>query len=115
MEFFEALLLLVYGVAFIIIIYFLFGLMTRPEAPNTVVIYDETPTYDTRYVWPWYGGYNYWPTWVPWGYGGGYYGGYWGKRTRPGRWHGGGIRPWGGSGRGSFGGAPRVGGPSGGR
>ena len=70
---------ILYGAAFLFIIYFIMGLT------QSTVIYQnpvyETPVYETQVYqdsWPWYGGYNYWPYWGL-GYGGyrrGHRGGY---------------------------------------
>ena len=80
-----------YGVAFILIIYFFITLFYKP---STVIIYDEQPVYYDRVWWPWgTNSYNYWPYWSGWWNGGGG-GGY--NYYRP-RHHGGGIRPHGGS------------------
>lgn len=80
-----------YGVAFILIIYFFITLFYRP---STVIIYDEQPVYYDRQVWwPWgTNSYNYWPYWSGWWNGGGG-GGYNYYRPR----HHGGIRPHGGA------------------
>lgn len=108
---------ILYGGAFILIIYFIMGLFNKPTAPSTVVVYDETPVYQESVWWPWYGGsYNYWPYWSGWWNGGGDAGyGYYGRRWGP---HHGGGRPWGGAGRGAnrggFGGGGRGGGGRGG-
>jgi hypothetical protein len=91
-----------YGAAFILVIYFIMGLFYK-STPSTVVVYDETPVYQESVWWPWAtGSYNYWPYWGGWwsgggdgGYGRGYYGHRWGGG------HGGGGRPWGGGGRGA--------------
>ena len=61
-----------YGSAFILIIYFIGGLFYK-SVPSTVVVYgDETPV-SSEYNWfPWAGGaYNYWPYWGGWYNGGG--------------------------------------------
>lgn len=106
---------ILYGGAFILIIYFIIGLVYRP-GPSTVVVYDETPVYQESVWWPWAGGpYNWWPYWTGWWSGGGDGGyGYWrGRGGHPRHW--GGPRPWGGGGRGAhsggFGG--RIGGGGG--
>ena len=102
---------ILYGGAFILIIYFIIGLFYK-SGPSTVVVYnDETPVYQESVWWPWATGpYNYWPYWTGWwsgGSDGGY--GYYGRRhphgykPQGGAWNG---RPWGGAGRGGFGGAP---------
>lgn len=112
---------LLYGAAFILIIYFIVGLIYKP-APSTVVIYDETPVYQESVWWPWSSGpYNYWPYWTGWWSGGGD-GGYgrWYRRGGGHPHHWGGGRPWGsgsrGANRGGFGGGGRLGGgPMGGR
>jgi hypothetical protein len=106
-----------YGAAFILIIYFIVGLIHKP-VPSTVVVYDETPVYQESVWWPWAGGsYNYWPYWGGWYSGGGdggygYYGRGGGGRHH---WRSGG-RPWGGGGRGGnrSGGGMRGGGGRGG-
>ncbi len=107
-----------YGGAFILVLYFVIGLFYRP-GPSTVVVYDETPVYQESVWWPWAGGpYNYWPWWTGWWSGGGDGGyGYYGRRWGPGPRHGGyrphgggGGRPWGGGGRGAHGGGMRMGG-----
>jgi len=80
-----------YGSAFILIIYFIVGLVYRP-GPSTVVIYDEIPVYQQQSViWPWYSPYNWYNTWSPWSYtGSGYYGHGMHHWNRPwGRGHGG--------------------------
>lgn len=101
---------ILYGGAFVLIIYFIVGLIYHPS-PSTVVVYDETPVYQESVWWPWAGGsYNWWPYWGGWWSGGGDGGyGYWrGRGGHPHHW--GGSRPWGGGGRGGFGGAPgRIG------
>jgi hypothetical protein len=107
---------ILYGAAFILIIYFIFSLFHK-SSPSTVVIYqdDETPVYQESVWWPWAGGsYNYWPSWTGW-YNGGGDGGYYGRGYGGGRRHWGGGRPWGGSGRGGFGGGGRGGFGGGGR
>jgi len=104
-----------YGSAFILIIYFVGGLFYKP-APSTVVVYgDETPVYQESVWWPWAGGaYNWWPYWGGWYSGGGDGGyGYYGRGHGGGR-HWGGSRPWGGGGRGGFGGGGGRGGFGGG-
>lgn len=126
MNFSDIFFALFYGAAFFLVVYFIFMLFQRrPVAPvatsdPTVIVVEDTPNYDLPY-WPWtYTPYNYWPTWLPWGYGGGdgYYGRRWGPAgsTGWGRPHwGGGGRPYGGAGRGAhggFGGGARVGGGS---
>jgi hypothetical protein len=71
-----------YGMAFVLVLYFLFGLFyksTVTPVPSTVVVYDETPVYQDSVWWPWYGPYNYYPAWIPWGTGS-YYGRRWGHR-----------------------------------
>ena len=93
----ELFLMLFYGLALFVVVYIVYGLfMKKPVNTSTTVIY-ETPTpvvsdviYETPVVYPWYGGYNYWPYWWPTGYwGGGYGGGGWGYSTRPWRYGGG--------------------------
>jgi hypothetical protein len=113
-----------YGAAFILIIYFIISLIHKP-APSTIVVYDETPVYQESVWWPWSGGsYNYWPYWGGWysgggdgGYGRGYHGRRWGAAGRP--WGGGGRGGnrggFGGGGRGGFGGGGRGGRGGGGR
>jgi hypothetical protein len=94
---------ILYGGAIILIIYFILGLINKPSAPSTVVVYqDETPMYQEP-VWSWYGPYNWYNTWSPWSYtGSGYYGGGYGGGRR--HWGSGGSRPWGQGGRGAHGG-----------
>jgi hypothetical protein len=106
MRFSDILFFILYGIAFIFIIYLIVGYV-YPPTPSTVVVYDETPVYYDSGWWPWYGPYNWYSTWAPWSYLGGGYGGYyrkpWGGHPR--RWGGhrpgpsyggGGIRPGGG-------------------
>lgn len=120
MTFFDTFVFLLYGIAVIFIIYFIMGFFYRPQ--QTIIYNEEVPVVYSEPVWPWYAGYNYWPSWFPWSYGGGYYGGGYyggyGRRWGPGRRHwgghtkpfgGGGTRPFGSAGRGGFGGAPRGG------
>jgi hypothetical protein len=111
---------ILYGCAFILVIYFIFGLIYKP-VPSTVVVYDEVPVYKEP-VWPWaYGPYNWWPYWSGWWSGGGnggygYYGRRWGPHRGGVRHFGGGGRPYGGAGRGAnvgIGGGPRGGGGGG--
>jgi hypothetical protein len=107
---------ILYGGAFVLIIYFIIDLV-KPSKPATVVVYDETPVVDETYWWPWAGGpYNYWPYWTGWWSGGGDggYGGWYGRRYGGGGRHWTGGRPWGGGGRGGFGGGGRGGGGRGG-
>jgi hypothetical protein len=106
MKLFDVFFIILYGAAFFLIMYFIFNIFYKPN-PSTVVIYDEVPIYQEP-VWPWYGGYNYWPVWFPWS--GSYRGGY-GRGKRWGPYHGG-NKPWGG--RGGFGGGMRSGGSFGG-
>ena len=112
MELSDVLFVILYGGAFFFVLYFIAGFFYKP-APSTVVVYDEVPVYYNTPVWPWYGGYNWWPSWFPLsaGYAGGY-GGYYGRKwSGPGKWEGGirhaaGARPWGHSGsRSGYGGA----------
>jgi hypothetical protein len=96
---------ILYGLAFILLIYFFIGILYKPT-PSTVVVYDETPVYYDPTWWPWGAGtYNWWPYWGGWWSGGGNGGyGYYGRRLGPhhhrlaGGWGG---RPYGGAGRGS--------------
>jgi hypothetical protein len=115
MTFFDTAVFLLYGIAAIFIIYFILGFFYQPQ--QTIIYNEEVPVVYQEPIWPWWGGYNYWPNWFPWGYGGGYGGGYYGRRWGPGRrwdgghrWHGGSTRPYGGGpGRGANVGAPRSG------
>lgn len=105
---------ILYGVAFVLLLSFLYTLIRQQTSPSTnVIVVDDTPTYYNDGWWPWTGTYyNYWPYWFPWagGYGGGYYGGY-GRRWGPGRGHWGpGRGHWGGIRDGVRGGGARFGG-----
>ncbi len=110
---------ILYGFAFIIIIYFIIGFIYKPT-PSTIVVYDETPVYQESVWWPWTGGpYNWWPYWAGWYSGGGDGGyGYWRGRGGHHPRHWGGSRPRGGAGRGGnrggFGGGSMRGGRGGG-
>lgn len=102
--------ILFYGVAFILVMYFLFmTFQHHPSVEPTIVVVDERPEYDASW-WPWaYTPYNYWPLWFPWSGGDGYYGRRWGTHNRVGWGRGGyegrygGGRPWGGAGHGAHG------------
>lgn len=116
MKLFDVFFAILYGLSFLLIIYFIFSLIK----PATVVVYDETPVYQESVWWPWAGGpYNWWPYWAGWYSGGGDGGyGYWrGRGGHPHHWRSGG-RPWGGAGRrgnrGGFGGGGMRGGRGGG-
>ncbi len=88
----EIFLMLFYGLSLLVVVYLVYGLVVRQSIPNTTVIYQQPdPVVTTEIVYPWYGGYNWWPMWN-----GGYWGN-WGYRTRPnwvgrGRYHRGGVR-----------------------
>jgi hypothetical protein len=69
MNFINILAILFYGLALFFVIYILFGMFYKTQK-NTTIIY-ETPVYEeppvvTEVVYPWYSGYNWWPSW---GYG----------------------------------------------
>jgi hypothetical protein len=58
--------IIMYGSAFFLVLYFFMNMSKGTVKPVTnVIVYEDTPVYDT--VWPWYTPYNYWPTWVSWG------------------------------------------------
>lgn len=73
---------ILYGGAFILIIYFIFGLIYKQTDQPMTAVYDETPVYQESAMWPWTGTqYNYWSYWAGWwsggdngGYGNGGYG-----------------------------------------
>jgi len=121
MNFTDIFFALFYGAAFFLVVYFIFMMfqprpVTSPPSDPTVVVIEETPSYNLPY-WPWsYTPYNYFPGWFPWsGYGGdGYYGRRWGPIHRTGWGRGGHTRPYGGAGRGAHGGFGGRGGGFGG-
>ncbi len=72
MKFADLLLFTVYGLALILVFYFVMGMFYQPGRPSVVVL-DETPVIYQEPIYPWYGGYNWYPSWFPFvgGYGGG--------------------------------------------
>lgn len=76
-----------YGVVLIFVIYLMMTMFRRPVVKTKIVpiVYEEPVT---EIIYPWYGGYNWWPSWTygggygwnwgtrPWRSGGGYYGGH---------------------------------------
>lgn len=82
----DILFFVLYGSAFLLVLYFILGQVSPKTQPNTVVVYDQTPVSAESVWYPWIGGgYNYWPYWSGWYNGGsgggyGYYGGRWGGR-----------------------------------
>ena len=92
---------ILYGLSFLLIIYFIFSLIKPGQ--STVIIYqdDQPPVYQESSIWPWYGGYNWYNSWSPWSYtGSGYYNRGYGGSHGP-RWGSGQTRPWGGGGHGA--------------
>ena len=57
---------IIYGLAFIFIIYLLFLILHTQSRPSTVVVYDTTPSLQEYNWYPWYGGYNWYSSWIPW-------------------------------------------------
>lgn len=92
---------ILYGLSFLLIIYFIFSLI-KPGQSTVVVYNDETPVSQESVIYPWYSPYNWYYTWSPWSYWSGGDSGYYGRRGGYPRHHwGGDIRPWGRGGRGA--------------
>lgn len=74
-----------YGAILVFVIYLMLAIFRRPVVKKEIipVVYEQPVT---EVIYPWYGGYNWWPYWYPYWGGGGSYG--WNYGTRPWRYGG---------------------------